>query len=1101
MSTSVLPDTPRATPKATPRSTPSPSRQDVAQSEASASRRKRRRVRKQKPRDEFDFNSVPGITKIALSPTLQQVLGCVVDNDVTAEKPWKYVPKYKIEDNLELHDKSSEFLPIKAEIAKYAGQELLLGYVTQAGTDVDLFYICLTEAAENEVSRILDIIQKRQEERMYNSVYRPIMQWVSLGSENDVDEMLILCNRPLLEVEVESKYPIMPHKVQFRFRLVQNANDGYTELLASRSTFNNLYKKQIDVATQVTPAVVTNEAQTVCTYPRNMWTQYHYEYDPDKNLTKEFWDNFESFVNRKMEILDDMLYVGGVINFYTTDYTDLVRDIKYSTVPQVAHVKEYTFLLEEGLCRGKQIASLSWHPLWTGIVACAYSYECPHSYMKYKPNKDVVTEAVYNITPVLLWSFKDALRPRLHLMAPREVSVISFCPYDENILIGGCVNGQVIVWDIKNRLEGVEKEEPLTAAQQRYRALMHSLMRWMKNVKDPKIVNCAAVSELEYSHRSVVSAIKWFSPFRELTKSGQLKEIPEGEDRRTLQFMTAARDGTILTWDLLAKPTMLKGGAYRPQRKLRRLKERPPALNVDVSPYKALNRVFKPLFKIHILEPNTNRSLPIAALSIRRTKALSVEKYPSPNRKFDITERIYFKPTFNRPTHPLLTKVIVGTTEGDFIIAGWEGFAFNAGEVVNQEVSTIDNYGKYHDGPVVSLSRSELFPDLSLTVGGKVFALWKSDFIGKPVLWKRSKYKYTSGVWNSYRPSIFRLTRADGHIEMWHLKTRSDRYQDIKFICGLGVTGSSTHPLPLQQNVMGISDSNGALRLFFVAHNLTQATEEDKWSTYRLCEREAIRKEKFLKWQADWIAKHADLIQERKQKEALLREQLEERNKMQKEKTEEENEQIMKAEEDRLALLQTPQPGHYEEWANRQWLTREKGRMNRVLLGKKALDINILEKQQLPLLKEVRDEQQKKVKQEKRLKDAPKILEDTVAMLFPDAIKKREPSPPDPYGGGDPVDVKLKYFREYQQLEQRCQEYVSSHEHVHHFDWIQVLQAGRERRKVLDGGYSRYNHKLRLLREKIARGGLPLPPTAFRHGGSASSSGPSAYTNSTDSEF
>lgn len=1094
MSTPALTKSFVGTPRATPKPTPSPSKQEV-EIPATPSR-KRRRVRKQKKREEFDFNSVPGIARIILSPAVQQALGCVVDDNVTAENPWKHVAKYKIEYDLELHEKNSLFFPLKAEIAAYPGQNMLLGYVAQGATNVDLFYICLTEAAENEVSIIRAELRKKQDERMNNCVYRPIQEWSSLGSEEDVKELLILCNRPLLEVEVETEYPVLPHKVEFRCRLVQNAKDGYAELLAGRNTYSNLHKKQIDAGAQVTPVFVINEAQTVCTYPRNAGTQYHYECKLDETLTQEFQDNFKFFVNRKLKILSDMLYVGGEINFYTADYIKLIRNLKYTTVPQVAYVQEYTFLLEEGMCRGKQIASLSWHPLWTGIVACAYSDECSHSYLKYRPNKDVVTEAVYDVLPVLLWSFKDTLRPRLYLQTPREVSVVSFCPYDENILIGGCINGQVIVWDIKNKLEGVEKEEPLTVAQQRYRVLMHSLMYWMKNVKDSKTVSWAAVSELEYSHRSVVTVIKWFSPFREITRSGQLKEIPEEENRTSLQFMTAARDGTILTWDLHAKPT-LAAGSFRPQRKLRRLKERPPALNVDTSPYRALNRVLKPVYKIHLLAPNTNRNLPIAALSIRQTKAEYIEKYPNPNRKFDITERIYYKPAFNRPIHPLLTKVIVGTTEGDFIIAGWEGFAYNAGEVVNQEISTIDNYGKYHDGPIISLSRTESFPDLTLTVGGKVFALWRSDFIGMPVFWRRSKYKYTSGVWNNYRPSIFRLTRSDGHIEMWHLKTRSDRYQDIMFICGLGVTGSSTHSLPMKQNIMAISDSNGALRLYFVALNLTQMTEEDKCSTYRICENEAIRKTKFLKWQADWVAKHADLIQKRKEKAALLREKTDEKNRKEKERIEEENQQLLKEEEDRLVLLKTPQPGHYEEWASRQLLEREKLRMNKLLLSKKALDINVLERQQLPLLKEIREEQEKKIKQERRLKDAPKILEDTVAMLFPDAIKKHEPPPPDPYGGGDPADVKLKYFRDYQQLEQRCQEYVRDHQHVQRFDWLRVLHVGKERRRLLDGGYSRYNHKLRLLREKVARGGFTIP-VVFGDGGSASSSGESANTNSTD---
>lgn len=38
----------------------------------------------------------------------------------------------------------------------------------------------------------------------------------------------------------------------------------------------------------------------------------------------------------------------------------------------------------------------------------------------------------------------DALKPKLILESPREIERISFCKFDENILIGGCKNGQIV---------------------------------------------------------------------------------------------------------------------------------------------------------------------------------------------------------------------------------------------------------------------------------------------------------------------------------------------------------------------------------------------------------------------------------------------------------------------------------------------------------------------------------------------------------------------------------------------------------------------------------------------------------------------------------
>lgn len=46
---------------------------------------------------------------------------------MTGEKPWIYVKKEGVIDNLELHEESSEFLPIRKEILEFPGQEFLIG--------------------------------------------------------------------------------------------------------------------------------------------------------------------------------------------------------------------------------------------------------------------------------------------------------------------------------------------------------------------------------------------------------------------------------------------------------------------------------------------------------------------------------------------------------------------------------------------------------------------------------------------------------------------------------------------------------------------------------------------------------------------------------------------------------------------------------------------------------------------------------------------------------------------------------------------------------------------------------------------------------------
>lgn len=81
---------------------------------------------------------------------------------------------------------------------------------------------------------------------------------------------------------------------------------------------------------------------------------------------------------------------------------------------------------------------------------------------------------------------------------------------------------------------------------------------------------------------------------------------------------------------------------------------------------------------------------------------------------------------------------------GTYAELQWEGQDFDSGEMVNCEQAKYIFEAKYHDGPITSIYTSQEV-GFTLTVGGKVFALWRSDFPGRPVLWRRSRQFYTMG--------------------------------------------------------------------------------------------------------------------------------------------------------------------------------------------------------------------------------------------------------------------------------------------------------------------------------------------------------------------
>lgn len=851
---------------------------------------------------------------------------------------------------------------------------------------------------------------------------------------------------------METEYPIMGSKVRLKFRKVRDVRDGYVEILPAGKPVANVFKRRIDVGIQAAQPVKSNQAQTICTYPTNAHTQYQYECefieDPGEKLRKEI----VQYLQENLGAIDELLEVNGYINLYANDYEELlmVTEIGVGSIPVALDFKEYMSFTDIGLCKGKTIGAVSWHPMWSGTVAISYTDAAPNTYRSLPHSADRVDRTVHGVNPVLLWSLLDPLNAKLSMEAHREVTTLSFCPYDENILVGGCINGQIIVWDIRNKLKYVEEEEILTTAQQKYRALMFSLIGWMKNIRDPKFVPATAISNMEYSHRYRVQTIVWLPPYWRINKQGHLNEIPEDSKKSSLSFMTASRDGSVLFWDLTTKPDF-KTGHYKAQRRLRRLKKRPSALTVDASPLRILHRVLKPEYKIEVRLPNEeDRILPLNFLYMRTPSYKYEEVNQERTKKPKLTERLIHKlvpeKCETKPKH----EFIAGSTEGDFFSATWEGFAYSTGDVVNVEPCKLLNFCKYHDGPIVCISRSTS-ENILLTVGGKVFAIWKEGYNNKPIMWRKSHHRYTFGSFSQYRAGYIRLTRSDGGLETWNILHQTDSMVSEQILAGKAILNTCVHPYQQLQNFMGISDSNGSFRLFLVPTAFLHPNEYEMKKLHSFFASEMTRKTEFAVWQENWCKKNAPTILEQ-QKQSTAPPTGEQEQKLEEQQTVDKKE---------TKKPERPPPGKFSEWAAEQWNRKEEERLNKLLLAKKHLNREVLEEQHIPIIRYEEEKLKKKQRQEDRLANSEKTFNETVAILFPDIVREKPPPPPDPYAGGEPKSEKEQKYAEYKQLQEEMMEFVQTHPFVYTLNWKAVLQAGSVRRQMLETQQPKPTHRRR----------------------------------------
>lgn len=1055
---------------------------------------------------------VEGVVKLVLGDETQLQIEVVVGSHVNAQYPWKILETEKVMAAIELSGELSEFFPLKEALEAYEEPEILIGYIPDESKDVDEFYICLTKEAKEHCQQQSEKFIRRQEKKLEKSLQRKAKPWTSLGSEVEIKQLVPVNTRPLIEVEVKARFPTLYDPKNFVDRDVLAVRDGYIELTPYRQKFNNVFKKRVDCASQIGLPKVHRAQQTILRYPRNMWTQsvadamgkFENPFEKGdgvtskKDLTEAFDEDQEDsssedegqqpvdevglaaymdafrrmrrlsyqkrmnvFTRDRTSELDDLIELNTVMDIYCNDYPNLASK-KMVSVYDSMTFEEYVCFTDVR-AKDKYVSCAVFHPMWSGIVAISYSDGSP-TVMKFVSTRpDPIQRAVYGLNPVLIWSHIDSLIPKLYLECPREVKSLAFCPFDENLLIGGCINGQVALWDLTNKLENVENVEVLTETRERYRIAMNSHMWWFKNIQDKSVVQPTAMSSLLTSHYGPITTIKWLSPNFTVSSTGRMEMSCENQEERKVSYVcfTGSEDGTILIWNLsIENVSALMDG--KKVKKSKRVLRRPSGLMTDVSPYRVLDRNLMPCYKIILGVAGQPKTLSVQSFALNKP-ILKYTHVP----KTTATGRKYFSCEILRQTkEDFFTTIYCGSQHGEMRRINWEGHAFNTGEVVNSEYGDIDYTCFIHDGIVSSTSRNIFLNNITATVGGKVFAIWCDELLGRPLLWKKRSCQLTDVKWSLYKASMLFISTSEGDLETWDLLLRSDQPITTQTVSGTMLTGVSVHTLPLQKNIIGVSDAYGSFQMFidppiFMIENPTYGSRMEA-----LVERELNVKTSFLKWQNEWMKQNPGILIEMNRKEgALLAEKEEERRKKR-----EAEEQRLEEEAEARRLEKTRLIGPVERW---QIIIQKL--IERTIAVKKRINRAELIEDEKPL----RELEAQRLEKERRMleimKNQKAIFNDTVAILFPEAIKK-PPKPKKTYMSDSRDKLKKEYLDDYEYLKATALKTVRDNPYKASFSWEATLAEGKERKQALNAHESYIKlHKGRLDDEDLYSY-IPPPP-------------------------
>lgn len=314
--------------------------------------------------------------------------------------------------------------------------------------------------------------------------------WQCLGSDAEIWVENVKPFNDLACVQMSRRGADFKAPIKFGDR---DAVDGFIELRPYRDANFDLLRVELNAAVQAVPVIVSQTVQTEWFQPVNFQCQY----EPIL-MTKEEQDDvleseeMEDFLRNVSAMCEKVLQQNELIDIFKNDYQDLGEDDALLDQGQPTILQEFQSFTDLQNSKSKSISCISWHPTLKGIIAIACAQRS--GFEDRLANGSAVRP---KSALILLWSFQDPIRPQLILEAPDDVLSFQFNPVDPTIVIAGCNNGQVALWDITEYTE-LLKNSRTGSDEGKDKVIVTPSLKW------------DVLSSIESSHRSSIQDIQWF---------------------------------------------------------------------------------------------------------------------------------------------------------------------------------------------------------------------------------------------------------------------------------------------------------------------------------------------------------------------------------------------------------------------------------------------------------------------------------------------------------------------------------------------------------------------------------------------------------------
>ncbi|XP_066453973.1 dynein axonemal intermediate chain 3 isoform X2 [Eleutherodactylus coqui] len=770
------------------------------------------------------------IVPLVLTSKTQEIFSCRVDEDVTQENPFKLLKKEEILSDVKSRAAVSDFSPFKSVITEYPGEELLLVF-DRDFTYGQNFYLVVTEEAKELILQPPEPVtdEEEQTEDSEDFTYVPPVPrpWISLGSELEVEEEMVTESRTKIKFLISRRRGEFGSQVTFSDYNASNVKDGYMECAPYQDKRFNLKPKERDAGVQVVPLLQERSTQTKWTYPRNACTQYTpREFTAEQKQEYLSSKSLKEFLNSVTLRLGLALQQNDIVNPFVDDWQALCEQERTFGGKADSHLKEYQSFTDHQYGKEKSISCVSWHPALHGLVAVSLTER-----LSLEDRVNLSSKLILEPSLILIWNLNDPIRPQLMLECPDDIYCFQFCPSDPNIIAGGCINGQVVLWDISAYYELLSAKTGVTKTTASKTALEP------KQSTELPMVRFCAVSSIEHGHREVITDIHWLPDYFEISRTGYPYENKSGY---CVQLVTCSPDCSVMFWDIRSHKTNIQTPTSRKQEQ----NQREVPLGVPDT-FKHLDLVWRPLLKTSIPKIETGGEFSPIKISLReehhpcrtadKLQSGVREEKPEGGINYSTLRAASAKNT--KVLEDVNTAYFAGTEDGELLYTNWkmekDG---DTGRLISAKPS--QRHG-VHDGLVHTVQRSPLLQDFVLTVGGWNFAIWKEGVTSRPILQSCcTEKRYTAAHWSLSRPSVFFIGKEDGNVDVWDLLEKTHEPSQTQNVSAAAITCIKPCIVSAKQHFLSVADDGGTLHVLEIPWTLHHPSANESSAVLHYLDRE-----------------------------------------------------------------------------------------------------------------------------------------------------------------------------------------------------------------------------------------------------------------------